>query len=188
MTYFLISIFLGFLVFPDEIPYLGLAFTTVGDLFGKLVGHPVRQASAVQDEDLGGNRRLLRRSLMTGYLLSLLLPDLAPLPGARRGLCRRRRAVLGAPRRQLLGLDPHRGVPCRAALLSEGLSGQNLFGIPRKIFLAFPDGRVYTGRDESHSSLKGIARSRDLPTEEDGLSMRATLQKPLASPSPFSRT
>jgi hypothetical protein len=29
--------------------------------------------------------------------------------------------------------------------------------------------------DESHSSLKGIVRSRDLPTEDDGLSKRVTL-------------
>jgi hypothetical protein len=32
-------------------------------------------------------------------------------------------------------------------------------------FIDFPGARVYTGPDESHSSLKGIARSRNLPME-----------------------
>jgi hypothetical protein len=45
----------------------------------------------------------------------------------------------------------------------------------RNLFLAFPDARAYNAVDESHSSLKGIVRSRDLPTEDDGLSKRATL-------------
>ena len=74
MTYFLISIFLGFLVFPGEIPYLGLAFTTVGDLFGKLVGirfgrHPLHKKKTWE-----GTAAFFAGSLMTGYLLSLLLP------------------------------------------------------------------------------------------------------------------
>jgi hypothetical protein len=34
-----------------------------------------------------------------------------------------------------------------------------------KLFIAFPEGRVYTGLDELHSSLKGIVRSRNLLME-----------------------
>jgi hypothetical protein len=34
--------------------------------------------------------------------------------------------------------------------------------------------QVYNGPDESHSSLKGIVRSRGLPMEVKGLSKRAT--------------
>jgi hypothetical protein len=38
------------------------------------------------------------------------------------------------------------------------------------IFVAFPQGRVYTAPDERSSSLKGIVRSRDLLMEVEGLS------------------
>ena len=79
MTYFLISIFLCFLVFPDGIPYLGLAYTTVGDLFSKLVGirfgrHPLYKAKTWE-----GTAGFFTGSIMTGYLLSLLLPIPVPL-------------------------------------------------------------------------------------------------------------
>jgi acyl-phosphate glycerol 3-phosphate acyltransferase len=78
MTYFLISIFLGFLVFPGEIPYLGLAFTTVGDLLGKLFGirfggHPLYKSKTWE-----GTAAFFAGSIMTGYLLSLLLPISIP--------------------------------------------------------------------------------------------------------------
>jgi hypothetical protein len=43
-----------------------------------------------------------------------------------------------------------------------------------KFLVAFKMPPVYTGPDESHSSLKGIVRSRSLPMEVQGLSKRAT--------------
>jgi hypothetical protein len=41
-------------------------------------------------------------------------------------------------------------------------------------FVALACARVYNDPDEYHSSLKGIVRSRGLPMEVEGLSMRAT--------------
>jgi len=78
MTYFLISIFLGFLVFPGEIPYLGLAFTTVGDLFGKLFGIRFGRHPLYKSKTWEGTAAFFAGSIMTGYLLSLLLPIQIP--------------------------------------------------------------------------------------------------------------
>jgi glycerol-3-phosphate acyltransferase PlsY len=74
MTYFLIAIFLGFLVFPEVIPYLGLAYSSVGDLFSKLVGirfgrHPLYKAKTWE-----GTAGFFAGAVMTGYILTLLLP------------------------------------------------------------------------------------------------------------------
>jgi glycerol-3-phosphate acyltransferase PlsY len=78
MTYFLISIFLGFLVFSGEIPYIGLAFTTVGDLFGKLFGIRFGRHPLYKTKTWEGTAAFFAGSIMTGYLLSLLLPIQIP--------------------------------------------------------------------------------------------------------------
>jgi len=54
-----------------------------------------------------------------------------------------------------------------------------------EIFVAFPDRGVYTGADESHSSLKGIVRSRNLPMEVKVSRREQPYQAHLTSPSPF---
>jgi acyl-phosphate glycerol 3-phosphate acyltransferase len=74
MTFFLIAVFLCFLVFPREIPYLCLAFTTVGDLFGKLVGIRFGRHPLYKNKTWEGTAAFFAGSLMTGYAISLVLP------------------------------------------------------------------------------------------------------------------
>ena len=79
MTYFLIAIFLGFLVFPDVIPYLGLAYSSVGDLFSKLVGIRFGRHPLYKSKTWEGTAGFFAGAVMTGYILSLLLPVSVPL-------------------------------------------------------------------------------------------------------------
>jgi acyl phosphate:glycerol-3-phosphate acyltransferase len=79
MTYFLIAIFLGFLVFPDVIPYLGLAYSSVGDLFSKLVGIRFGRHPLYKSKTWEGTAGFFAGAAMTGYILSLLLPVSVPL-------------------------------------------------------------------------------------------------------------
>jgi glycerol-3-phosphate acyltransferase PlsY len=74
MTYFLVSVFVSFLVFPDVIPYLSLAFTTIGDLFGKLVGLRFGRTVIHRGKTLQGSLAFLGGSIMSTYLLSRVLP------------------------------------------------------------------------------------------------------------------
>jgi glycerol-3-phosphate acyltransferase PlsY len=74
MTYFLVSAFISFLVFPSEIPYLALAFTTVGDLFGKLFGIRFGKTFLYKRKTIQGALGFLGGSLMTAYIMSMLLP------------------------------------------------------------------------------------------------------------------
>jgi hypothetical protein len=55
---------------------------------------------------------------------------------------------------------------------------------PGFFFVAFPDDRVYTGLDESNSSLKGIVRSRNLPTEDE-VSQESHLESRISDPLPL---
>jgi acyl phosphate:glycerol-3-phosphate acyltransferase len=79
MTYFLIAIFIGFLVFPDVIPYLGLAYSSVGDLFSKLVGIRFGRHPLYKSKTWEGTAGFFAGAVMTGYILSLLLPLSVPL-------------------------------------------------------------------------------------------------------------
>jgi dolichol kinase len=73
MTYFLLSLFLGFLVFPGGLPYLPLAFSTIGDLCGKLVGMRFGVTSLYRDRTLQGTLAFVAGSLLAGWLLHRLL-------------------------------------------------------------------------------------------------------------------
>jgi acyl phosphate:glycerol-3-phosphate acyltransferase len=74
MTYFLLAAFISFLVFPGIIAHLGLIYTTVGDLFGKLVGLRFGRTVVARGKTLQGSLAFFGGSLMASYLLSLVLP------------------------------------------------------------------------------------------------------------------
>jgi dolichol kinase len=84
MTYFLLALFLGFLVFPGSIPYLPLAFSTAGDLCGKLVGMRFGVTPLYRDKTLQGTLAFVAGSLLAGWLLQRLLdlPLMFVLAGA----------------------------------------------------------------------------------------------------------
>lgn len=73
MTYFLLSLFLAFLVLPDGVPYLPLAFSTVGDLCGKLAGMRFGRTVLYRDKSLQGTLAFLAGSLLAGWALHRLL-------------------------------------------------------------------------------------------------------------------
>ena len=84
MTYFLLALFLGFLVFPGGVPYLTLAFSTVGDLCGKLVGMRFGVTPLYRDKTLQGTLAFVAGSLLAGWLLHrlLVMPLVFVLAGA----------------------------------------------------------------------------------------------------------
>jgi dolichol kinase len=73
MTCFLLSLFLGFLVFPDGVPYPPLAFSTIGDLCGKLVGMRFAVTPLHRDRTVQGTVEFLAGLLYEGWLLQRLL-------------------------------------------------------------------------------------------------------------------
>ena len=73
MTYFLLALFLGFLVLPAGVPYLPLAFSTVGDLCGKLVGMRFGATPVYRDKTLQGTLAFTAGSLLAGWVLHRLL-------------------------------------------------------------------------------------------------------------------
>jgi len=73
MTYFLLAVFIAFLAFPAEIPYLALCFTSMGDLFGKLIGSRFGRKKLHGSKTLEGALAFLAGSLAAGYTISLLV-------------------------------------------------------------------------------------------------------------------
>ena len=73
MTYFLLGLFLAFLLFPDRLAYLPLAFSTVGDLCGKLVGMRFGLTPVYRERTLQGTAAFTAGSLLAGWLLHRLL-------------------------------------------------------------------------------------------------------------------
>ncbi len=74
MTYFLVSVFLGFLVFPGPVPYLPLAFTTIGDLLGKLIGLRYGRTPLYKDKTLQGTLAFTAGSLAAAWVIYRLVP------------------------------------------------------------------------------------------------------------------
>jgi len=74
MTKFLVSIFLTFLVFGAEIPYLGLTFITVGDLFAKVIGVKFGRRKLFKSRTIAGTLGFLGGSLAATYVLYTLVP------------------------------------------------------------------------------------------------------------------
>jgi dolichol kinase len=73
MTSFLVSIFIIFLVFPDSIPYLGLAFITVGDLFSKIIGIRFGKTELLKSRTLEGSLAFVAGSFLAGWVLYSVL-------------------------------------------------------------------------------------------------------------------
>ncbi len=78
MTAFLVAIFLIFLVFPDHLPYLGLGFITIGDLFGKIVGIRFGRLRLLRGRTLEGTLAFAAGGFAAAWLLRLALRDPAP--------------------------------------------------------------------------------------------------------------
>jgi dolichol kinase len=74
MTKFLVSIFITFLVFRGEIPYLALAFITIGDLFSKVIGVKFGKIKLFKSRSLAGTLAFTGGCLMVGYILYSLRP------------------------------------------------------------------------------------------------------------------
>jgi dolichol kinase len=74
MTSFLVAIFIIFLVFPDNIPYQGLAFITMGDLFSKVIGMRFGRTVLLKGRTLEGGLGFVAGSFMTAWVLYSLLP------------------------------------------------------------------------------------------------------------------
>jgi dolichol kinase len=77
MTCFLVAIFLVFLVFPDHLPYLGLGFITIGDLFSKIVGIRFGRHRLLGARTLEGTLAFAAGGFAAAWLLRLAL-RLAP--------------------------------------------------------------------------------------------------------------
>jgi glycerol-3-phosphate acyltransferase PlsY len=69
MTGFLVSIFIIFLVFPDSIPYLGLAFITIGDLFGKIIGFRFGKTELLKGRTLEGSLGFVAGGFLAAWVL-----------------------------------------------------------------------------------------------------------------------
>jgi glycerol-3-phosphate acyltransferase PlsY len=83
MTAFLVAIFLVFLVFPDQLPYLGLGFITLGDLFGKAVGIRFGRVALLRGRTLEGSLAFTAGGLAAAWLLRLALRGaVPPVPAA----------------------------------------------------------------------------------------------------------
>ena len=74
MTSFLVAIFIIFLVFPDTIPYQGLAFITMGDLFSKVMGIRFGRTVLLKGRTLEGGLGFVAGSFMTAWILYSVLP------------------------------------------------------------------------------------------------------------------
>jgi dolichol kinase len=83
MTSFMVAVFIIFLVFPDSIAFLGLAFITMGDMFGKLIGIRFGKRTLVRDRTLEGSLAFLAGSFLAGWVIYTLLP--VPLYAALSG-------------------------------------------------------------------------------------------------------
>ncbi len=75
MTYFLVAVFVSFLVFPLEIPYLVLAFSSMGDLGGKLIGMKFGRTRLHKTRTLEGALAFFASGFMTAFIISRLAPS-----------------------------------------------------------------------------------------------------------------
>jgi glycerol-3-phosphate acyltransferase PlsY len=74
MTSFVVAVFIIFLVFQGIIPYLGLAYITIGDMFSKIIGIKFGRHKLLRDRTLEGSLGFLAGSFMAGWVIYTLLP------------------------------------------------------------------------------------------------------------------
>ncbi len=69
MTAFVVAVCIIFLVFPDHLPWLGLGFLTVGDLFGKVVGIRFGRTRLLRGRTLEGTLAFTGGGFFVSWLL-----------------------------------------------------------------------------------------------------------------------
>jgi len=74
MTSFVVAVFIIFLVFRGIVPYLGLAYITIGDIFSKIIGIKFGKHRLLRDRTLEGSLGFLAGSFMAGWVICSLLP------------------------------------------------------------------------------------------------------------------
>jgi dolichol kinase len=74
MTSFVVAVFIIFLVFRGIIPFLGLAYITIGDMFSKIIGIKFGKHRLLRDRTLEGSLGFLAGSFMAGWVIHTLLP------------------------------------------------------------------------------------------------------------------
>ena len=74
MTSFVVALFIIFLAFRGEIPYLGLAYITMGDMFSKIIGIKFGRRRLLRDRTLEGSLGFLAGSFMAGWVIFRLFP------------------------------------------------------------------------------------------------------------------
>jgi glycerol-3-phosphate acyltransferase PlsY len=74
MTSFIVAVFIIFLVFPGTIPFLGLSYITIGDMFSKIIGIKFGRHRLLRDRTLEGSLGFLAGSFMAGWVIHTLLP------------------------------------------------------------------------------------------------------------------
>jgi glycerol-3-phosphate acyltransferase PlsY len=72
VTSFVVSVFISFLVFHDQVAYLCLVFNIFGDLAGKLAGLRFGKTHIFQGRTLEGSLGFLCGSLVSGFILCIL--------------------------------------------------------------------------------------------------------------------
>jgi glycerol-3-phosphate acyltransferase PlsY len=74
MTSFIVAVFIIFLVFSGIIPFLGLVYITIGDMFSKIIGLKFGKHKLLRDRTLEGTLGFLGGSFMAGWVIHVLLP------------------------------------------------------------------------------------------------------------------
>jgi glycerol-3-phosphate acyltransferase PlsY len=74
MTSFVVAVFIIFLVFRGIVPYLGLAYITIGDIFSKIIGIKFGRHQLLRDRTLEGSLGFLAGSFTAGWVICSLLP------------------------------------------------------------------------------------------------------------------
>ena len=74
MTSFVVAVFIIFLVFRGIVPYLGLAYITIGDMFSKIIGIKFGKHRLLRDRTLEGSLGFLAGSFTAGWVICSLLP------------------------------------------------------------------------------------------------------------------
>ncbi len=72
MTSFVVAIFIVFLIFPEEMAYLCLAFIIFGDMAAKLIGLKYGRTKIINTRTLEGSLGFLTGCIFAGYILLVI--------------------------------------------------------------------------------------------------------------------
>lgn len=79
MTSFVVAIFIVFLLFPQKVAYLCLAFITIGDMAGKMLGMKYGRKVIAHHRTLEGSLGFLTGAFFAGYILLMLFDISLPM-------------------------------------------------------------------------------------------------------------